>query len=391
MRILPALKISLITARRRLFSIAIVTVAAGVAVGLLLATFAIAVGFTRTASQVANPDRRMVIAPSAASEGESVLPRDVVNSVLSRLSVQKTAAGDLIASPELIAFATLEDARTGNNVFATVRGVGPQFASVRPELKIIEGRAPQPGKRELMAGRGIASHVGGLKVGADIDMPTGQWRIVGLFSSAGDPHESELMGDAATIMDAFRRPEFNSITYLPLPSDPSPAALSESLQRDGLRARVTTESAVLQSTYSFVIETLNSLAFSLGTLIVIALVIGILNTLLIAVRKRSTELATLRALGYQRSALILSVIAETTGCGLAGALLGTLAVKMLFERTQVSFWSGVESAQLTFDLHIGTELISAAVAITVAIALAVGSIAAVQVFSMTPATALRRA
>jgi putative ABC transport system permease protein len=158
----------------------------------------------------------------------------------------------------------------------------------------------------------------------------------------------------------------------------------------GVSAEAHSEVAFLRQAYGRITTVLYGVAYVVGGLIVVTLLLGILNTLLITVRKRSMELATLRALGFPRGALIASLIAETALCGLGGGLLGWLAVKALFGRAQLSVFSGVSVSQLTFDLHIGGVMIAVALACAIVIAVVVGGIASIQIFSATAASALRR-
>ncbi len=390
MHSVAALRIGWLTARRRLLALGVVSACAAIGVAALLATFAIAFSFADTAARGVNPNRRVVLRPSAANEDQSALPRDVVDVVMARLPVRRTASGEPIASANVLAFVQVQDSK-GRAVSVAVRGVGPRFASVYPEIHLLAGRWPRAGIKELMAGRGLAARLGDLTIGSDIEMPTGKWRVVGLFSSNGDPHESELIGDAESVMAAFHKDSFNSISYLPPAAGPSPEALTQLFQHDAVQAEVNTESRVFQASYRFVKDLLYIAAYGVGSVIAVALLLGILNTLLITVRKRATELATLRALGFDRGALILSVVAEATVCGIVGGGVGALLVRMLFERSQISVYSGVEVSQLTFDMHIGLALIGISLGVTFLIALTVGGIAALQVFSMTPATTLRRA
>ena len=42
-------------------------------------------------------------------------------------------------------------------------------------------------------------------------MQDGQWPIVGTFTTGGDVLEGQIVGDAATLMSAAKRPNFNSV------------------------------------------------------------------------------------------------------------------------------------------------------------------------------------
>lgn len=63
----------------------------------------------------------------------------------------------------------------------------------------------------------------------------------------------------------------------------------------------------------------------LVTVLMIVVVIGILNTLAIAVRERTKEIGTLRAIGMQRGKVLWLFVLETALLGLAGTAAGALA------------------------------------------------------------------
>jgi putative ABC transport system permease protein len=63
----------------------------------------------------------------------------------------------------------------------------------------------------------------------------------------------------------------------------------------------------------------------LVTILMIVVVIGILNTLAIAVRERTKEIGTLRAIGMQRRKVLWLFVLETTLLGLIGTAAGAIA------------------------------------------------------------------
>src|SRR5690606_2578072 len=106
--------------------------------------------------------------------------REQVDLIKRAAGVKRNAAGDPIASAELLVIADLPKTSTGTLANAQVRGVQPEAFELRPEVKIIEGRNFTPGPRELIAGRGAASQFGNVQVGSKIAFRDSDWTIVGL-------------------------------------------------------------------------------------------------------------------------------------------------------------------------------------------------------------------
>ena len=79
---------------------------------------------------------------------------------------------------------------------------------------------------------------------------------------------------------------------------------------------------------SFIMWTLTALKGLTGVLITILLgivVIGIMNTMWIAIRERTREIGTLRAIGMQRGAVLWMFLLESVMLGLMGTVVGALA------------------------------------------------------------------
>src|SRR5690606_21472824 len=192
-------------------SLVIVIGIAGV-VGVLVALLAMGEGFRATLAGTGSDERAIVLREGANAELSSGLTREQAD-LLKRLpGVQRDAAGEPVASAELLVIADLPKASTGSAANAQVRGVQPEAFALRPQVRIIEGRNFTPGPRELIAGRGAASQFGGIEVGSRIAFRDSDWTIVGLFEAGGGAHESELWGDAEVVQSAYRRNGFQSVS-----------------------------------------------------------------------------------------------------------------------------------------------------------------------------------
>ena len=95
----------------------------------------------------------------------------------------------------------------------TVRGVSPQAATVRPEIELVKGRMFTPGLHELVVGRVLQEQFDGLAIGEHVGLRGGDWQIVGVYAT-GNMSESMLLTDATTLMSAYQRTLFSSVTVL---------------------------------------------------------------------------------------------------------------------------------------------------------------------------------
>jgi putative ABC transport system permease protein len=125
---------------------------------------------------------------------------------------------------------------------------------------------------------------------------------------------------------------------------------------------------------SFITWILSALKGLTGVLITILLgiiVIGIMNTMWIAIRERTREIGTLRAIGMQRGAVLWMFLLESLMLGLggtiAGAALGAIVAGAL-NSAHIHVGTGMQFILMSDHLHLavhGSLLVSSVVLITI--------------------------
>ena len=371
----------------RLGTSMVIVIGVGAVVAVLLGALALATGFTKAAARTGSPARAIVL--SGDTEGDGGLPRESVVTILNAPGIRSSPGGEAIASAEMITFIGLRHPQTGLNASAAVRGVGPQAFTLRPEVKIIEGRAFARGARELIVGRALQLRLGNIVPGATIPMPNGDWTVTGVFESGGDAHESELMGDVDMLLDANRRNVFNSVTVA-LDGESGLERFTAALQGNPtLTARALREDEYFANASRAVSSLLMLVAGGIGGLMALGAVFAALNTMYTAVSTRSSEIATLRAIGFGPGAVAASVLIEALLLALAGALIGALITWFLLDGSNVSAMTGISPSQLTFGLRVDAGLIVTGLATAVVVAALGGSLAAVRAARIPVANALR--
>jgi len=83
------------------------------------------------------------------------------------------------------------------------------------------------------------------------------------------------------------------------------------------------------SFFSWVLTALDALTAMLITILLVIVVVGIMNTMWIAIRERTREIGTLRAIGLQRSGVLRLFLLEAVLLGLAGTVTGALTAAVL--------------------------------------------------------------
>jgi putative ABC transport system permease protein len=184
-------------------SLVIVVGLAGV-VAVFTALLAMAAGFQSTLESAGRPDVAIVLRGGSQVELNSGISRDQGAVIKQAPGVLKAPDGRPLASAEMVVIAELVKAgeKTGSNI--TVRGVEPAAFALRPQLRIVEGRAFGAGLRELIVGQGVARQYDSARLGSTVRMRGSDWTVVGVFES-GDAFESEIWGDLDRMLAALER------------------------------------------------------------------------------------------------------------------------------------------------------------------------------------------
>ncbi|HTV76784.1 MAG TPA: ABC transporter permease [Steroidobacteraceae bacterium] len=365
----------------------VVVIGVAAVVAVLVCALAIASSFRAAAAKTGSPLRAIVL--NGDDEADSGFSRQNAGAILNAPGVRAGPGMQVVGSAEAIEFVSLVDEHSGLNAYVTLRGVGPQLQRLRPELHMSEGRMFARGAHEVIAGRAAQSRLGGLKVGSTISLPNGPWTVVGTFSSGGDAHESEVLADAETLLNAYHRNDFNSVTVA-LRDPRDFAAFSAALAANPtLMVKAYREPEYFATMMKPVAQLLIAIAYGIGGIMALGAVFSALNTLYSAVSSRAVEIGTLRAIGFGAAPVVISVLAEALALGAIGAALGAGIAWLLVQGTTMSAMTGVTPSQLTFALSVGPAQMLTGVAVAALIVIIGGLLAALRSARVPVAAALR--
>ncbi len=335
-------------------SLVIVVGIAGV-VGVLVAMLAMGEGFKATLAKTGDTDSAIILRAGSQAETNSVITRDQAPLISALPGIARGADGKALSSPELSQVVNLPTQADGTDANVQFRGIGPEGWSIRPQLKIVEGRKFQPGLREIVVGRGAQTQFRGLEVGKQLKLANQQWTVVGVFAS-GDSHDSELWADADVLGPAYQRPAFQSVT-VKLDGKTGFKQLKAALAAD---PRLKLDVETTRDYYSKQSEQLNKLirilGIVIGSIMAIGAVFGALNSMYAAVAGRAREIATLRALGFRGLPVVTAVMLETMLLALLGGLLGAVIAWLVFNGYTVSTL-GQNFSQVVFQFRVSPELL----------------------------------
>ena len=329
---------------------------AGVVI-VLVSVLSIAQGFSAAMEQSGSDNRALIMRSGADSEMTSGLSSNEVDIIKQAPGLRRDGQ-TAVASAELYVIIDIPKIGTNSPANVPMRGVEPTAAAVREELSVIKGRMFQFGTSEVVVGRGAVVNFQGLTVGSTIRSGQNTWQVVGEFESDGSIAETEIWADARVLQGAFRRGNTYQTVLARLDSSQSFDTFRDWLTANpqvNVQVRRETEYYAQQSR---ALSTLiRSVGFGIAALMGIGAVFGAILTMYTAVSTRSREIATLRALGFNTTSVVVSVLTESLALAAIGGALGATLAYLAFNGYQTSTMNFSTFSQVAFAFQVTPRLL----------------------------------
>jgi putative ABC transport system permease protein len=311
---------------RNLWTRKLTTVLTASGMALVVFVFAailmLAQGLQKTLVATGSYDNVVIIRKAAGAEVQSVVTREQAAIVETEPEIAVGSDGRPQIAKELLVLINLPKRGTGKRSNVAVRGTGPNSLGLRPQVRLIAGRPPRPGSLEIMAGKNIAVGFKGGGLGERMRFGMYEWTVVGVFDAGSTAFSSEVWGDAEQLMQAFRRLAYSSIIF----KLRDPSKMNTVQERIEGNPRLTLEAQRETAFYLKQSEALARFLRILGVTLTIIFslgaTIGAMITMYAAVATRTTEIGTLRALGFQRTSILVSFLLEALFLGFVGGCAG---------------------------------------------------------------------
>ena len=329
---------------------------AGVVV-VLVSVLSIASGFTAAMRQAGSPSRALVMRSGADSEMTSGLGGREVDVIKQAPGMRREGQSPL-ASAELYVIIDLPKKSTNSPANVPMRGVDRTAMLVRDEASIVEGRMFEFGTNEIIVGRGASGQFAGLTVGNELRSGQNSWKVVGMFESDGGLYETEIWCDARVLQGVYRRGNSYQTVLARLDSTESFESFRDWLTSNpqvNVQVRRETEYYAAQSrALSGLIQ---GVGFGIAALMGIGAVFGAILTMYTAVSTRAREIATLRALGFNSTSVVVSVLAESLVLAAIGGVIGGLIAYGAFNGYQTSTMNFQTFSQVAFAFRVSPQLL----------------------------------
>jgi putative ABC transport system permease protein len=308
-------------------------------------------GLKQTLVATGSDNNVILIRKGAETEVQSTIEREQAAIIESAPEIAYAPNGTKLASKEVMVLMTLLKRGSDKPSNVTIRGLSEKGLTLRPQVRLIEGRMFRPGSSEIVAGKKIAENFKGSGVGETIRFGLRDWTVVGVMDAGNTGFSSEIWGDAEQLMQAFRRTAYSAVI----------ARLADVSLLEPFRARVEAdprmkveaqrETVFYAEQSEMLANFLEILGITLSVIFSLGAIIGAVITMYGAVASRTREIGTLRALGFRRGGILSAFLFESSLLGLIGGFVGiALASTMQFLTVSTLNWQTFSELAFTFTL-----------------------------------------
>lgn len=287
--------------------------------------FSLVEGLQHSLRLSGDPLDLIVLRKGSTSETVSGMESEKAEKIVNLAGIARDEGGRPLAAGELLHIPVMERAR-GGRTNLIIRGVEPASRKLRPAFTIVGGRDLEAGKGEAIVSKSISRRFKGAGLGQTLRVgPKESYRVVGLFTAGGSAAESEVWVDIKDLRQNTKREGYASTTQLRAASGADRDRLRRTIQDDPQF-----KLAAIPEVEFFAKQSSTALFFkAAGVVIAVFLGIGAMfaaaNTMFAAVSSRTREIGTMRALGFSRSAILISFLGESVLLCALGGVVGVLA------------------------------------------------------------------
>lgn len=289
------------------------------------AVLMMAAGLQKTLVETGSPDNVVVVRKASASEVMSSIERKSAAIVEMLPQIAVGQQGRPIMAKEsvvLIALKKRGTEKSSSHSNIVVRGIQEESLPLRPQVKLVAGRMLRMGSSEVVVGNSIAKGFQGVGLQQTLTWGMRTWTVVGIFDAGNTGFASEIWGDVDQVMQAFRRPVYSSMIFKLNHPDVFDAAKTAIEKDPRLTLEARRETRYYRDQSEMMAKFLRILGLSLTIIFSIGAIIGAMITMYSAVSNRTSEIGTLRALGFRRRNILLAFLTESLLLGFIGGCLG---------------------------------------------------------------------
>lgn len=373
-----------VAVRWRSSAATVLIIALVVAVCLVLQ--AMAQGIVSSTSATGDPGNVIVVRKGSTAESSSIVTRAQAQRVRFLPQIQRDARREPIASSEVVVLSNLRRIG-GGEANVSLRGISPAGRSLRPQVRLVQGRWFTPGRREVVVSARLAPRFEGLGLGGQFKSGPHSLTVTGVFEARGTAFESEIWLDADEARSLFDRDQFSSVV-LRVPDPADQLALKAALESDKQLRLLALPEPEYYAKLTTSAGPIRFLGYFLAATLSVGAVFAAMNAMYAIIGRRTREVGTLRILGYPRRVIMLGFLVEGGLLALVGGTLGC-AIAIPFNWVTTSTISFDTFSEIVFEFQITPWLIAQALAFSFAIGVAGSFLPALRVARLPVITAVK--
>ena len=345
-------------------------------------------GLKQTLVSTGEADNMVVTRQGSVTEVQSSVDRSQANIVTQFPEVATNL--EALASRETVVLVNLKKRETGLPSNVVIRGLDHQGIKMRRQVQVIDGRLFRQGSNEIMVGQATAKQFANMTIGESVRFGGRDWRIVGHFDGCLSGFDNEIWADGEILRQSFRRTTYSSVIVRLMDQGQADVFRSRIEDDPRLPLKAKTERQYYEDQSETLSRFIRILGLTLTVIFSIGAVIGATITMQAAVATRINEIGTLRALGFQRSAILLAFLAESVFLALVGGGVG-LAFASLMQLTEFSTTNFQSFSELSFGFYLTPGIVIQSLVFSVLMGVLGGMAPAIRASRIAIVEALRAA
>jgi putative ABC transport system permease protein len=367
------------------------TIMTGCGIALVVAVFvivmALVAGLDAAIEDAGSPDNMVVLRRGATTETVSGFSIAQFEALKYLAAIRRAPSGEPYASPEL-PVQVLMTRGDGLRENIVLRGVRPIALKVHDKVHRVEGRMFMPGKSEVIVGRGLTGRYRNCAVGDTLQAGRGRWKVTGIFEASGSSLESEVWGDLYQVLQDTQRGNYYAAVRLKLAAGADADGLIRRIADDPqINLQAETEAHYYRD-QTATADRMHALGMIVAVIMGIGAIFAAMNTMYASVSARTTEIGTLRALGFSGGAVMLSLLVESLLLALAAGVLGVI-LTLPINGISATFANSVTFSMMAFSFRVTMRIVIEAIVFAAAMGLLGGWLPARQAMRMSVVNALR--
>lgn len=347
-------------------------------------------GLQKTLVSTGSLDNAILLRQSSQTEIQSSVYRDQASLLETMREVARGSDGRPLVSKETLVLTQIPKRGSDKPQNVVVRGLPPLGIQLRAQVHIVDGRWFRVGTSEIVVGRSIAQGFAGVGIGERLRFAQREWTVVGTFDGGKSGFDSEIWGDVEQMMQAFRRTTYSSV-IVRLRERSALAALQGDINDDQRlildvkrEPEFYAEQSKSLSTFISILGLTLSIIFSIGAMI------GAMITMYAAVANRTTEIGTLRALGFRRSSILVAFLLESVLLAIVGGIMG-LSLASFLQAFTITTMNWQSFSQLAFGFDLTARIVLVSLAFSIVMGLVGGFLPSVRAARLEIVDSLRAA